>query len=343
MRTLLLTLCCVILSLASLGARADDKVLNVYCWDEYLPKDVLEDFTKRTGVAVTLTLYDSNEAMLAKVSGGVVSYDLVFPSEYAVRVLAEKKLVRPLDKSKIPNWKNLDERLLDKNYDPGNQYAVPYFFGTTGIGYNKKAVGEIDSWNAVFDPKHAGKIQMLKDMRECFAAALKVMGKSVNEKDAAVLKQAGEMLKKQKPLVKSYDSDSFAEELRRGSVVIAQGYNGQIAKLVAEDPDKFGYVVPKEGATVWIDNVCIPAKAANPDAAHAFINYLLEPDVGARIVNAAMYASANKAAKAKVKPEIAANPIVYPSDEVLKRCEFMEHLGKAAAVESAIWREIRSE
>jgi spermidine/putrescine-binding protein len=325
-------------------SRADEKVLNVYCWDEYLPKDVLEDFTQRTGVKVTLTLYDSNEAMLAKIAGGVVSYDLVFPSEYAVRVLAEKKLVRELDKSKIANWKNLDERLLDKNYDPGNKFAVPYFFGTTGIGYNKKAVGgDIDSWNALFDPKYAGKIQMLKDMRECFAAALKVMGKGVNEKDPAVLRQAGEMLKAQKKLVKSYDSDTFAEELRRGSVVIAQGYNGQLAKLVAEDPDKFAYVVPKEGATVWIDNVCIPAKAANPDAAHAFINYLLEPEVGAKIVNTAMYASANKAAKEKVKPEIANNPSVYPPEDVLKRCEFMEHLGKAGAIEAAIWREIRSE
>src|SRR5256714_1999839 len=108
-------------------ARAEENVLNIYCWDEYLPKDVLDDFTKRTGTKVTLTLYDSNEAMLAKLASGVVSFDLVFPSEYAVRVLAEKKLVREIDKSKIPNLKNLDPRLLDKNYDPGNKYALPYF------------------------------------------------------------------------------------------------------------------------------------------------------------------------------------------------------------------------
>src|SRR3954466_6799457 len=176
-----------LLCLTAPTARAAD--LNIYCWDEYLPKDVLEDFTKRTGTKVTLTLYDSNEAMLAKVASGVVSFDLVFPSEYAVRVLAEKKLVRELDKSKIPNWKNLDERLLDKNYDPGNKFAMPYFFGTTGIGFNRKAVGEVDSWSVMFDPKYSGKLMMLKDMRECFAAALKTMGKSVNEKDPAVLKQ----------------------------------------------------------------------------------------------------------------------------------------------------------
>jgi spermidine/putrescine-binding protein len=337
---------CSVIALISCFAplvRAADKELNIYCWDEYLPKDVLDDFTKRTGVKVTLTLYDSNEAMLAKVGSGVTSYDLVFPSEYAVRVLAEKKLVRELDKSKIPNWKNLDPRLLDKNYDPGNKFAMPYFFGTTGIGFNKKAVGEVDSWSVMFDPKYSGKLMMLKDMRECFAAALKTMGKSVNEKDPAVLKQAGEILKRQKTLVKAYDSDTFAEELRRGTVVLAQGYNGQVAKLVAEEPDKFGYVVPKEGATVWIDNVCIPAKATNVDAAHAFINYLLEPEIGARIVNAASYASANLAAREKVKSEILNNPSVYPPDDVLKRCEFMEHLGKAGAVQAAIWREIKTE
>jgi spermidine/putrescine-binding protein len=334
----------VILALLTLSPAARAADLNIYCWDEYLPKDVLEDFTKRTGVKVTLTLYDSNEAMLAKVASGVTSYDLIFPSEYAVRILAEKKLVRELDKSRIPNWKNLDPDLLDKNYDPGNRHAVPYFFGTTGIGYNRKQIGrDVDSWSALFDPKYSGKIMMLKDMRECFTAALKTMGKSVNEKDPAVLRQAGDKLKAQKALVKAYDSDTFAEELRRGTVVLAQGYNGQLAKLVAEDPRQFGYVVPREGATVWIDNVCIPTKAPNPDAAHAFINYLLEPDIGARIVNAASYASANKAAREKIKPEILNNPIVYPPADVLKRCEFMEHLGREGAVEAAIWREIKTE
>jgi spermidine/putrescine-binding protein len=335
----------VMLSSVVVPARGVDKMLNVYCWDEYLPKDVLDDFTKRTGIKVTLTLYDSNEVMLAKLASGVSSFDLVFPSEYAVRVLVDRKLVRELDRSKLPNWNNLDDRLLDKNYDPGNRYAVPYFFGTTGIGFNKQAVpgGNVDSWNVMFDPKYSGKLMMLKDMRECFAAALKTMGKSVNEKDPGVLKQAGEILKKQKPLVKAYDSDTFAEELRRGSVVLAHGYNGQLAKLVAEEPAKFGYVVPKEGATVWIDNVCVPAKAVNVQAAHAFINYLLEPETGGRIVNAAHYASANKAARPHVKKEILDDANVYPPDDVLKRCEFMEHLGKAGAVQAQIWREVKTE
>ena len=333
-----------VLSLFTLVARGEN-VLNVYCWDEYLPKDVLEEFTKRTGTRVTLTLYDSNEAMLAKLSaGGGATYDVVFPSEYAVRILADKGLAREIDKAKIPNWKNLNPRLLDKSYDPGNKFAMPYFFGTTGIGYDVKAAGQVDSWGALFDARFGGKVIMLNDMRECFAAALRTAGKGVNEKDVAALKAAGEKLRAQKKLVKAYDSDNFATELQKGAVVVAHGFNGQFAKMMAEEPaGKFAYVVPKEGGTVWIDNAAIPAKAANPDGAHAFLNFLLEPEIGARIVNSAKYASANAAAREKVDPAILKNEVIYPTDEVLKRCEFMEHDGRAAAVQAALWRQIKGE
>jgi len=319
--------------------------LNIYCWDEYLPKEVLEEFTKRTGTKVTLTLYDSNEAMLAKLQAGGAAFDVVFPSEYAVKILADKKLALPLDKSKLPNFKNLDPRLLDKSYDPGNKFAIPYFFGTTGIGYNKKLAGDIDSWNALFDPKFSGKILMLNDMRECFAAALRTNGKGVNEKEIPALKAAGEKLRAQKKLVKAYDSDNFATELQRGTVIIAHGFNGQFAKMFADEADKekFAYIVPKEGATVWIDNAAIPANAPNPDGAHAFLNYLLEPETGAKIVNSAKYASANLAAREKINPEILKNEIIYPTDEVLKRCDFMEHNAKTAAIQAALWREIKAE
>ena len=330
----------LLLLTASPRALAD---LNIYCWDDYLPKDVLEDFTKRTGVKTTITVYDSNEAMMARLNSGVVSFDLVFPSEYAVRLLAEKKLIRELDRSKIPNWKNLDPRFLDKNYDPGNKHAMPYFFGTTGIGFNRKLAGDIDSWAALFDARHAGKIMMLNDMRECFAAALKAEGRSINEKDARAIEAAADKLRAQKKWVKAYDSDTFADELRKGTVAVAQGFNGQFAKVVAEDPEKFGYIVPKEGATVWIDNVCVPVAAASPDAAHAFLNFILEPEIGARIVNSANYASANLAAREKIKPEILKNPAIYPTDQTLQRCEFMEQIGKTATLQAKLWRDIMSQ
>ncbi len=181
---------------------------------------------------------------------------------------------------------------------------------------------------------------MLKDSRECLAVTLKVMGKSINETDPAVLRQAGEMLKNQKKLVKVYNSDDFDQTLGRGDVTLAHGFNGQLAKLVAGDRAKFGYVVPKEGATLWIDAFCIPSNAKHAAEAHEFLNYLLDPSIGAQLVNQVSYASGNLAARtAGIKPEILNDPSIYPSDEVIKRCEVMADVGDATTeVIDKIWQ-----
>jgi spermidine/putrescine-binding protein len=321
-------------------AAGASRVLNVYCWSEYLPQDVRDQFTAKTGIKVNLTLYESNEMLLDKMQAGVSEFDLVVPSDYTVAILKRQNLVQKIDSSKIANWKNLDPRLMGRAYDPKNEYAMPCFWGTTGIGFNRQAMGEVDSWKVMFDEKNAGKILMLKDARECLAAALKVMGKSINETDPAVLKAAGEMLKNQKKLVKVYNSDDFDQTLGRGDVTLAHGFNGQLAKLVASDRAKFGYVVPKEGATMWIDAFCIPAKAKHAAEAHEFLNYLLDPQVGAQVVNQVSYASGNLAAKAAgIKPEILNDPSIYPSDEVIKRCEVMADVGDATTeVIDKIWQ-----
>ena len=218
---------------------------------------------------------------------------------------------------------------------------MPIFWGTTGIGFNRQAMGNVDSWKVMFDEKNAGKILMLKDSRECLAAALKLMGKSINEKDPAVLKQAGEMLKNQKRLVKVYTSDDFDQTLGRGDVMLAHGFNGQLAKLVATDKAKFGYVVPKEGATMWIDAFCIPAKAKHVAEAHEFLNYLLDAKVGAQLVNSVNYASSNTAARAAINPKILNDPAIYPPDEVIKRCEVMEDVGdNTMELIDKIWQEV---
>jgi spermidine/putrescine-binding protein len=214
-------------------------------------------------------------------------------------------------------------------------------YGTTGIGYAKSAHPTVDSWKVMFDEKNAGKILMLDDSRECIAVALKVMGKSINEKDPAILKQAGDMLKAQKKLVKAYDADDFSGVLERGDVTLAHGFNGQLAKVAAKDKSKFAFVVPKEGATLWIDTFCIPAKAKNTAEAHELLNYILEPEVNAKIVNEVSYASSNLAAKKLVKPEIGNDPSVYPPDDVIARCEMMVDLGdEVMAVIDKIWEEV---
>ena len=325
-------------------AGKDDRVLNVFIWSAYLPDSVVEKFTAKTGIKVRLDTYDSNEALLEKLQSGVADYDLVCPSDYTVRVLIKENLVQRLDPALLPSLKNLDPRFLNQKFDPENAHSIPYFWGTTGLGYNKpKAGGPVDTWAALFDEKNKGRILMLDDVREVFAVALKSMGKSLNEKDPAVLRQAADMLKKQKALVKTYNSGDFANILDAGDVDFAHGYNGQIAEICRKSPDKFAYVVPKEGGTFWMDSLCIPAKARHAEAAHAFIDFIHSPEINAEIVNAMSYASPNAAAKPHINPEILNDPSIYPGDDVLKRCEFIEDVGETATLLDELWTEIKSQ
>lgn len=317
--------------------------LNIYIWSAYLPKEVLDKFTAKTGIKVNFDTYDSNEALLEKLQSGVADYDLVVPSDYMVRILVAEKLIQPLDHAKLPNIANLDPRFLDKKFDPKNAYSLPYFWGTTGFGYNKAKLGVLDSWQALFDKKNKGRILMLDDMREVFGAALKSMGKSENETDPAVLKQAADLLKKQKKLVATYNSGDFANILAAGDVDIAHGYNGQLAEVVAKEPEKLAYVVPKEGATLWMDNVCIPGKARNVENAYKFLNFIMEPEVNAEIVNGVSYASANVPARKFIQPEILNDASIYPSDEVIGRCEFLEDIGDTTTLLDQYWTEIKAQ
>ncbi len=259
-----------------------------------------------------------------------------------VRILIHLGLLRPIEKARLKNIGNLDPRFLDKGYDPGNAYSLPYVWGTTGYGYDKTRVeGSPDGWAPLFDPRYRGQILMLDDMRECFAVALKYQGRSLNSTDPKILRQAADLLVKQKPLVKTYNSGDYENILASGDVWLAHGYNGQLAKVVAENPERFGYVLPKEGATLWIDSVCVPARARNVESIYAFLDYVLEPEVNARIVNGIRYASPNLAARRYIDPRILADPAVYPSEEALARCELLEDIGDATTTMDEYWTEIK--
>jgi spermidine/putrescine-binding protein len=331
------------LLLTSCGKGSAVRQVNVYIWTNYLPKEVVEDFQKRTGITVNVDTYDSNEAVLAKLQSGVADYDLVVPSDYMLKTLIPQGLVRPLDHARLPHLKNLDPRLLNQKYDPNNGHSVPYLWGTTGIGYDKKKIGAVDSWRALFDPRHAGRILMLDDPREAFGAALKLLGKSINETDPAVLRQAAEMLKAQKKLVRTYNSSDFANLLAAGDVDLSQGWNGELAEAVSHAPDRLAYVVPKEGGTLWIDNLAIPKGARNVDSAYAFLDYLMEAEPAARIVNGVHYAGANQAALPLIDAKIRQNPSIYPPKEILDRCELIEDLGKTTQLIDELWTEVKAQ
>jgi len=326
------------------SALTHEKKLNLYIWSSYMPQAVLDDFTRQTGIAVHCDLYDSNEVILEKLQSGVGDYDLVVPSDYMVRILIHQQLLEPLEKERLQGFTNLDPRFLNKGFDPANGYSFPYVWGTTGFGYSTERVkGTVNTWAPLFDPANKGQILMLDDMRECFSAALKFLGESVNTSEPEVLKRAAELLKKQKPLVKTYNSRDFEDILAAGDVTYAHGYNGQIAKVIAADPGRFAYVIPREGGTIWVDSVCIPARARHTDSIYAFLNFILDPKVNAQIINAISYASGNGAALKWIKPEIIHDPAIYAPEEALERCEFVEDIGEATKLMDEYWKEIRAQ
>ncbi|MCX7826987.1 MAG: spermidine/putrescine ABC transporter substrate-binding protein, partial [Verrucomicrobiae bacterium] len=307
-----------------------------------ITQELLDQFRAQTGIRVRFDTYDSNEAVLEKLRSGVSDYDVVVPSDYLVRILIKQGLLAPLDHAKLPNLANINPRFRNLPFDPGNAHSVPYLWGTTGFGYNKTKIGGVlDSWSALFDERWKGRILMLDDMRECFAVALRFQGRSLNSTSADDLAAARDLLLKQKLLVKTYNSADFAGILRSGDVWIAHGYSGDLAKACAEDPS-LAYVIPKEGATVAVDNLCIPRGARHVAAAHTFINFMLEGRHIAAVVNAIRYAAPNDAARPFIKPEILNNPACYPDEATLARCELMSDLGDATQLLDRYWTEIKA-
>jgi spermidine/putrescine transport system permease protein len=324
------------------SAGGGDKVLNLYIWSNYIAPETVKKFEKRYGVRVNVDLYDTNEALLAKVQTRNVAYDVLCPSNYPIQILQHQDLLRPLDHSALPHLSNIDPRLLNRDYDPGNRYSVPYFWGTCGIGYRKSKAGRVDSWAALWDTRFKGRVLMLDDARETLGSALKWKGRSVNTTDPRVLAEAQKLLIDQKPLVKVYDSANFHDVLLSGDVWVAQGWNGQFAKVMDHEPD-IDYVIPKEGGSIFIDSLVIPASAPHPELAHKFIDFTLEPEIAAEICSTMRYSSPNRAAIPLLPPEIQNNPAIFPPDDVVSRLELIEDIGEATVLYDRLWTEVKTQ
>ncbi len=328
-------------AVAPTHAAAGDRVLNVYIWSNYIAPETLAKFEQRHGVRVNLDLYDTNEAMLAKVQSGNVDYDVLCPTSYSIQVLAAQGLLRPLDHTALPHLANVDPAFLDRDYDRGNRYSSPYLWGTAGIAYRRSRVPAVDSWAALWEPRYRGRILMLDDAREGFGAALKRMGSSLNATDPALLARAQEMLFAQKPLVRAYNSSNYEDVLLSGDVWLAQGWNGQFARAIAQDSD-IAYVIPREGSSLFIDSLVIPAGAPHPELAHAFIDFTLEADIAAEICATMRYSSPNAAARALLPASLRENSAIFPPPDVLARAELMTDVGDATVLYDRLWTEVKS-
>jgi len=325
------------------GGGPEEKKLNLYNWTGYVAKSTIPGFEKETSIQVTQDFYSSNEDLLSKLRAGGTGYDVIVPSDYMVEIMIKSDILLPLDRSKIPNFKNIGENFRGLSYDPDNEYSVPYQWGTTGILYNKKEIGQLeDSWEPMWSPEFEGKIGMLNDERETPGAALYKLGYSVNATDDEQLAEAEAELKKQKPLLRGYfDSTQNRPLVQNGDLLLGHVFYGD-AFLVMSGNDDLDYIIPKPGATRWTDNMCIPKGAEHPDNAHKFINYILDAKVGAALTNYTYYNTPNEASLPMIADSLKKLPGYTLEPEVFDRLQVIEDVGEATRKYSRLFTEVKS-
>jgi spermidine/putrescine transport system substrate-binding protein len=326
-------------------ALAASKELYVYNWSEYMPDSVLEEFTAETGIKVIMSTYDSNEALYAKIKMvDAKGYDLIVPSTDYVARMRQEGLLMPLDKGRLSNLGNLDPKLMNKPFDPDNTYSVPYMWGSTAIAVNSKDpdAASVATYADLWKPELKGKLLLPNDMRGVLGMGLKRLGHSLNEADPAKVGQACDLLAPLMASVRVFDSDSPKQALLNNEVQVAVLWNGEAYIAAGENPD-IRYVYPREGYSLWVDNLCIPANAVNVENALIFIDYLLRPEVAAFICQEMGYSTPNLAAKAILPEEVRTNPIIYPSPEEMDLGEFETDLGEAVKAYEECWMRLKTE
>jgi spermidine/putrescine transport system substrate-binding protein len=317
----------------------------LYIWSDYLPQAVMNRFTQETGITIRTTTYDSNEALYAKLklldnSG----YDLAVPSTYFVDKMRKEGMLHSIDKAKLPNYHNLDPRQLDKAFDPGNQYSIPYLWGTTGIAVNtdKFKLDEVKAWADLWKPIFRQRLLMPNDLREAFHIALRVLGYSGNTTNPEQIRLAYELLRQLLPNVRLFTSDAIDVQFVTGEVDAGVAWNGVAYKARQEDP-AIRYVYPKEGVIIWMDNLIIPKNAPHPELALQLIDFLLRPDMARLIAEKIGYTSPNLAAIKRLRPALRDDPTVYPSDELLSKGEYQTDIGAAITLYAEYWEKLKAE
>ena len=326
------------IALSSSSARAEERTVNFYNWSNYMAPGVLEDFTRQTGIKVVYDTFDANETLETRLLAGKSGYDVVVPTAYFLQRQIKAGVFQKLDKSKLPNlanaWPEVTQRLAV--YDPGNQYAANYMWGTTGIGYNVKiaqkilgADARIDSWDMVFKPENLEKfrdcgVHMLDSADDIFPAALSYLGLDPNSTRLSDLEKAAELLVKIRPSVRKFHSSEYLSALATGEICLVVGWSGDILQArsraaEANNGIEIGYAIPKEGAQMFFDNLAIPADAKNVSEAYELINYLYRPEIAAKNSNFLSYANGNLASQKFIDRKILDDKNIYPDQATLAK------------------------
>lgn len=332
----------------SATSRPAGEALNVYMFSEYIDPAIPAEFERQTGTRVRVSVYEATEEMIAKLqqAGGAEQFDVVVASDHAVPVLVKLGLIQALDAEKVPNRANLSGRFRDPAYDPGNRHSLPYQWGTVGLMYRKDRVRDFEpSWAMVFEPgRSPGPFVLIDSMRDMLAAALKYDGRSVNSRDASEVKSAGERVlraKKQAACLGFEGGVGGKNKVVSNEAAVAIVYNGDAVRAAEEEPN-VAFAVPKEGTVMWVDVMTLSARARHVEAAHRFINYILDPQVGAKLSNFNRYATPNEAALPLIRAEDRSNPAIYPSEELMKKMEYLEDLGGDTRLYDEVWTAVKA-
>ncbi|MGY6634149.1 MAG: polyamine ABC transporter substrate-binding protein [Alkalilacustris sp.] len=334
MRTPRLTLSILALPALALAGTAEADTVAVFSWSDYIAPDTLQRFTEATGIEVVYDVYDSNEVLEARLLAGRSGFDVVVPTADFMQRQIAAGIYQPLNRDLLPNLENMDPDLMAQaaTFDPGNEHGVIYMWGTTGIGFNTAAIAErlgedfeVTGWDLLFDPEVVSQladcgVSLLDSPSDVFPAVLAWLGRDPQSTAAEDFEAAAEALEAVRPHLRYFHSSQYITDLANGEICAAMGWSGDVFIAADRAADagrgvEVAYVIPEEGAMLWFDMMAIPADAPNPEAAHAFINFIMEPEITAGITNYVWYANANTAAMAYVDPDIAADPGIFPDED----------------------------
>ena len=326
---------------------AEEKKLNLYSWDSYLGPDTLAEFTAATGIEPKLDLYGSNDELFAKLKAGNPGFDVVIPSANWVQRMVKADMLMPLDHAKIPNIKNYDPAFMDEEFDPGRKYSLAYVWGTFGIGYRKSKAknGAPDSWKYLLDSSdYDGRISIQADQEYALGSALQYLGYSWNSTSAPELAKAKDLLIAAKKHIKLFAKDNGDSLLASGDVDICSDFSGDLlGQITSDTTNDLAYVLPKEGGNRWQDTMAIAKGAPHPENAHAYINWICDAAVNAKLLDTIHYPTPNAAAKATMSDAYKNNPIIFPAPEQLKKAEPSLYLGEdATAAREEIWTAVQA-
>ena len=327
------------------AAKGSADQLFIYTWAGYTDNALLDRFAEKTGIRVVADVFSSNEEMLARVqAGGARAYSIIYPSDYMVVQMTELGLLSPLDHSALGGLDRLRKQFQNPVYDPGNRYSVPLSWGTTGLIYNTEQLKEApEDWDYLWQHKQelARRMTLASDVREVMGAALRMLGYSLNSTNQEQVKQAYEKLVELKPAIASFTTDAWRPQMLTGDLKVAMCYSSD-ANEVISDNDKLKYVVPKSGSSLWTDTLVIPKGSPNPEAAYKWINFLLQGDVAASLVERLSFSTPSEDAFSLLTPELRENELLFPSEAVLKNCEGVAPVGKFMEVYDRYWTKLTS-